>query len=124
MRARGLIAEAERLHSHEFAAALAAAESEMEEILPGHASEEVRTLLDAEETRVNEALLLAEILVPLIAEKINLARPSTEQVSVRAPAPHPRASARPAAVPRHRDDPAPSIADLIDGMLGQENSAH
>ncbi len=123
LRARGLDTEADRLQQHEFAAARLAAESAMGETSEGPAADKFQALLEAEETRVSEALLLAEILAPLIAEKINSASPAVSTASARAPSPQSGAPAR-NAVPRRRDDPAPSIADLIDGMLGQERTAH
>jgi hypothetical protein len=104
------------LEQHEFAAAnSAAADLAAESSVPGTA-ERFAALLSAEENRVADALLLAELLAPLLAEHIRPLAPATDSVP---PAPAPRESLRPHP-PHHPGEPAPSIADLIDSMLGQE----
>ena len=117
LRANGKDTEADRVAAGEFADARSAAEQETGTVNSSETQALVQSLLDAEETRVAEALLFAEVLAPLIAERI---RPALviEPVASRAPFPSDRETHHPA--PRPRDQPVPSIADLIDGMLGQE----
>jgi hypothetical protein len=67
----------------------------------------------AEQKRVIEALMLAEILGPLLTEHLSIAAPGT----ARAHAPAARGSQRPAT----SDQPL-GIADLIEGMLAQERT--
>lgn len=122
LRACGRAAEAEKIQSIEFAAARSAAEQETPVEDPSILESLIQTLLDAEEARVTEAVLLAEMLAPLIADLI---RPSlaNQPLAVKQPAnthsPSQAAARRPES-PRPPPATAPSIADLIDGMLGQE----
>lgn len=119
LRARGHDAEADRLQQYEFAEANAAAEIFDEENSVPSAPERFQALLAAEENRVADALLLAEVLAPIIAEQIRHL-PSTATVAASAsPVPAPRESIHPRP-PRDLGEPTPGIADLIDSMLGQE----
>jgi len=66
-----------------------------------------------EQKRVIDALMLAEVLGPLLTEHLSANTPST----ARAQAPAARSSQRPAT----SDQPL-GIADLIEGMLAQERT--
>jgi hypothetical protein len=84
------------------------------------ADERVASILAAETERVANAVVLAELLMPLLAEN-----PATERVSVSARRETPTRSATPSSVPPAppavpaRASPA-TIADFIDEMLAQE----
>ena len=120
LRASGRLAEAERLQLDEFVTARSAAQQETHLDESPESESLINSLLEAEEARVTEALLFAEMLAPMIAEHI---RPDTaaELSASRPPFSSDRAN-RPIPPPRAPSDAAPSIADLIDGMLGQENN--
>lgn len=81
------------------------------------AADQVADILAAEEVRVAEARLLAELIAPILADSLNLTLTSAPSAS-----PTRAASARPA-LAREATAPAPSIADFIDGMLAQERPA-
>jgi hypothetical protein len=68
-----------------------------------------------EQKRVIDALMLAEVLGPLLTEHLAVA---TAPDAARAPAPPARSPHRHAAT-----DPPLGIADLIEGMLAQERTA-
>ena len=109
LRSQGRETDARAVEEGDFAAALAAmreqsgAEPENEERL--------QAVLAAEEDRVVNATALAELLVPLLAERFGL-RPAAPV----APSLIPRAAKgmAPAAVP--------SVADFIDDMLAQDRA--
>jgi hypothetical protein len=110
LRAEGHSAEAQRLEENEFASAAAAArqgsgsEFESESIL--------QSLLTEEKERVCDAIAFAEILVPMLAERL-----AGKAGPVRAAAHVPKKlKAEPPAVAR-------DIADFIDDMLRQDKSA-
>lgn len=115
------------MENTEFAAARSAAEATLGK--PGETSAteiptRLQALLATEEARVADAFLLAEVLAPLIAAQIASTPAAVAGASLaREPRVAPAAPSRPP-VARQRDDPAPSIADLIDGMLGQERRDH
>ncbi len=119
LRASGRNADADRLAAGDFTSARAAAETYLSETLSLDAADFLPALLAAEETRVADALVLAELLAPLLAERL---RP----LPALGAAPSPSHSAVPSvhrpASPVTRSGEAPSIADLIDGMLGQEHA--
>lgn len=107
------------MQQHEFAEANAAAEVfDEENSVPG-APERFQALLAAEENRVADALLFAEVLAPMIAEQIRHLPATANLAGAASPVPAPRESIRPRP-PRDLGEPTPGIADLIDSMLGQE----
>jgi hypothetical protein len=122
LRACGRADEAEKIQNVEFAAARFVAEQETLVEDPAILESRVQTLLDAEASRVTEAVLLAEMLAPLIADLI---RPSLaiQPLATKQPAnaysPSQAVTRRPEPL-RTPPATAPSIADLIDGMLGQD----
>ena len=120
LRANGQNIQADRVQLEELDPARRAAEIETRTGNSPETEALIKALFDNEEARVAEALLFAEVLAPLIAERI---RPALvlEPVASRAPFPSDR-ERRPSSSPATREpaDTAPNIADLIDGMLGQE----
>ena len=123
LRATGRVAEAESLNPS-YQQALEQARRRED------SDTEEAAVLSAEDERVASAVLLAELLVPLLAERLG-PRPAS---SATAPAIDSRASAvgeeerlatHPATTvsvpPRPADGGVPGIADLIDGMLAQES---
>ncbi len=119
LRANGHDAEADRVQAEELAPARVAAERETHSADSPESELLIQSLLDAEDARVAEALLFAEILAPLIAERI---RPLLVlgPVASRPPFPSDRESPRALPPPSVRSEATPSIAALIDGMLAQE----
>lgn len=121
LRAHGAAAEARELERTELAEALSAARAESPPARPES------DLLAQESNRVAEAQLLAELLAPLLADRLRGAAPEFAPRSATAAAPAaPRAAPPP--TPRVTAPPppaaAPSITDLIDGMLSQDRPAH
>jgi hypothetical protein len=124
LRATGREQEAETVENRDLARALtvarAAAESESEET----------AVLAVEAERVLNASLLAEMLAPLLAERLQSTLGASVADGSRAAtfAPPsettaPVASIAPAKLPQPRkNEGMPSIADLIDGMLSQDAS--
>jgi len=106
LRVEGRGEEAERMELTEFAEAA----EEARQSSPSEADSLMRTLLAEESERVAEAVAFAEVLVPILAERISLA-----QSDIAHPAAGPRARA---SVPRE----TPGIADFIDEMLAQDRS--
>jgi hypothetical protein len=110
LRVEGLTAEAQRMEETEFAEAAARAsrgagtEFEAESIL--------QALVTEEKGRVCDAIAFAEILVPMLAERL-----AANAGPVRAAAHVPKKSRSPAPA-KERD-----IADFIDDMLTQDKSA-
>jgi hypothetical protein len=101
-RTRGQIAQANRL------------EAVLHNQVSADFSEEaLQEIFLAEQKRVIEALMLAEVLGPLLTEHLAAAAPDP----ARAHAPAARSSQRPAT----SDQPL-GIADLIEGMLAQERT--
>lgn len=84
----------------------------------------LHALLAAEDERASNAAVLAELLTPLLAERLAtmFARlPAESSAGLSADS---LPAARGAAPPRRSPtDPAPTIADLIEGMLVQERAA-
>ena len=115
LRATGKNEEATQLENSEFARVLAAAR-----IASNNGDEEAGVLAEEAE-RVSSACVLAELLAPLLAERLRT-QPSPISVSETAPAPVStvREKEKSAAPVRPPPDKVPSIADLIDGMLSQE----
>lgn len=118
LRLRGLAAEAAQLETTALAAALAAAE--LAHATPAEFEQRMRALFLAEEERVHNAAILAELLTPLLA---------TAAAPVPAPTPVAAAPARPVPVARPLAfNPAPTasepdaIADFIEGMLDQQRA--
>ncbi len=110
LREQGDAGQAARLHEHDLAAAV-------RELRAAHGAEalsddDLRALFAAEEQRVAEAVVLAELLIPQL-------------VGGRAPAPAKSVPAAP--VPAHPRVPAappgpPGIPDLLDAMLAAERN--
>ena len=115
LRATGKIHEAAELENTEFARALAAAR------IASNNGDEEAAVLAAEAERVTSACVLAELLAPLLAERLRAA-PVTAAAPETLEAPAIREREKPAAPApvRPTSEKVPSIADLIDGMLSQE----
>jgi len=84
-----------------------------DQISTGFSEEALQEIFQAEQRRVIDALMLAEVLGPLLTE--HLAAATSDQA--RTPAAVARSSQRPAATGRQL-----AIADLIEGMLMQERT--
>ncbi len=84
-----------------------------DQISAGFSEDALQEIFINEQKRVIDALMLAEVLGPLLTEHLAATTPDT----VRAHAPAARSVQRPAAT----DEPL-AIADLIEGMLLQERS--
>jgi hypothetical protein len=110
LRSEGLTGEAQRIEETEFAQASAdarsAASSEFE------AESLMRTFLAEEQERVAQAIAFAEVLVPMIVERIGPMAPG----QVRAPV----SAARKPRVETPAE--ARGIADFIDDMLTQDRA--
>lgn len=121
LRAHGAAAEARELERTELTDALSAARAESPPAQPES------DLLAHESERVAEAQLLAELLAPLLADRLRGAAPEFAPRSTAAPAPAASRTAPPP-TPRVTAPPppaaAPSITDLIDGMLSQDRTPH
>ena len=117
LRATGKIHEAAELENTEFARVLAAAR------IASNNGDEEAAVLAAEAERVTSACVLAELLAPLLAERLR-AGPVTASASETVEAPAIREREKPAAPApppvRPTSEKVPNIADLIDGMLSQE----
>lgn len=120
LRAGGHPADALDLELEELPKALAAARE-----AAGENADMAASVLAQEAERVTNASILAELVAPLLADRLN-ARAATA-APVPAAAPSPAAAFRkspappPAApvAPKPAVQTAPSIADLLDGMLAQ-----
>lgn len=125
LRATGRHSEALDLEIDEFSRVLAASHD------AGVAEHRTSAAMSEEAARVTQAATLAEVLAPLLAEKL---RESSAPVVAASPATAPSpaalsqtASARPAfAAPSHSPSPAPvsgapSVTDLLDGMFALES---
>lgn len=111
LREQGDDAQAARLHEHDLPAAV-------RELRAAHGTEalseaELRTLFAAEEQRVAEAVVLAELLIPQLTGP----RPPVPARAVPA-APVPARPRAPAADARG----SPAIPDLLDAMLAAERT--
>lgn len=78
-------------------------------------------ILAAESERVSNASVLAELLAPMLAERLRSTLAVAPSVMASAPAPIRAAVAPSKPVPRPPAEKVPSITDLIDGMLSQES---
>ncbi|HVW22261.1 MAG TPA: hypothetical protein VHC86_13695 [Opitutaceae bacterium] len=107
MRLNGRGTEADRLHSGEFSAAVEALRADSAD--DPDFSSQLEAQLAAEEERAADAVALAEVLLPMLAEPLGRA----SQPSGR-PAPRPAAAAGPRETP--------GIADFIDEMLAHERA--
>jgi hypothetical protein len=117
LRARGDHAEADRIQSAEFATALAAAKAGAED---GMDDEQWQAILTQEDAKMAEAETIAELLAPLLADRLpRLAAltPDLRRSPARAEGHLPPASNAPPASPG-----VPAIADLIDDMLRMERT--
>ena len=122
LRATGKSDEASALEQNEFADALAAART-----APEATQKEIRILAEESE-RIASANVLAELLAPLLANKLQSAviapADAATAVSIRKPDAVLAAPPRRARVssPESPESAAgvPGIADMIDGMLSQE----
>jgi hypothetical protein len=101
-RTRGQVAEANRLEAvlHD-------------QVSPGFSEEALQEVFMIEQKRVIDALMLAEVLGPLLTEHLS----ATSSDPARAHGPAARSSPRPVTT----DEPL-GIADLIEGMLMQERA--
>lgn len=131
LRATGKIEEASALENAELSHALIAARD------ASKAGGEEAEVLAQEAERVTSACLLAELLAPLLAEKLQQASAAASAASVsvteaaaREAQPRAAAPSRPrrASAPSQEaaNTPAinvPGIADLIDGMLSQQQAS-
>ena len=110
LREQGDAGQAAHLHEHDLAAAV-------RELRADHGAEavsedELRALFAAEEQRVAEAVVLAELLIPQLVGD----RPPVPAKSIPAPAAPPRPLAPAAAAG------SPAIPDLLDAMLAAERT--
>lgn len=103
LRAGHRLPEAKELEELTLPAALAAVRSAGDD-------GQISGLLDAEAAKVADVQAIAELLAPLLAAQLNLARASFPVVAP--------AAVRP--LPSPIRSGAPSIADFIDGMIAQE----
>ena len=113
LRERGQNEEAERLRAGELMTLLAAVRASGES--DAATTDRLNALFATEAERVANAAVLAEILVPMIAEQLRpLARPGVTTSEIPTPA-----VVAPVATKPVQPRPA-SIADFIDDMLAQE----
>jgi len=116
LRATGKSEEATTLESVELPRALATVRSDPLSSLQEEA------VLAEEVERVSSALILAELVAPVLVEQLRTALPVV--TGAYAPSPtnkvEPKAAAAP---PQAAADEMPSIADMIDGMLSQERAS-
>lgn len=108
LRAKGDLLAAEHLEAAELPAALAAAKTQC-------SASQVETLVATEQNRLADASLLADLLAPLLAQRLRVLLPLSASPGSAAPPP---ARAAPAG-----NSAPPSIADFIDGMLAQDRPA-
>jgi hypothetical protein len=114
LRLRGQTVDSAHLESIALTAALAAAE--LAHATPAEFEQRMRALFQAEEDRVHSAAILAELLAPLLAERLGSAVAPARPASVPAPRP-------PAMNPAPTASEPAAIADLIEGMLDQQRTA-
>jgi len=110
LRFEGLGQEASRIEFTELKEAVDAARKACASGL--EADSILKSLFEEEGERVAEAMAFAEVLVPMLADRI----PALQAERTRVPA-------RASVVPRMSREPlgeTPSVADFIDGMLEQE----
>jgi hypothetical protein len=79
--------------------------------------ERLREIQSLEQERARDAAALGELLVPLLAGHLEGLRQETDQTTRQRAAQTGAAATR-----RHRPATAPDIADLLDGMLTQEDT--
>jgi hypothetical protein len=103
-RTRGQVAEASRLEI-----------ALHDQVSAGFSEDALQEIFISEQKRVIDALMLAEVLGPLLTEQLSAA--TADPARVRAPAA--RSSQRPVT-----PDKPLGIADLIEGMLRQERNTH
>ena len=118
LRAQGLAAAADALHRSEFTPALTALGDESGQAVPPD-DERVRRLQAAEQERVANAMLIAELIKSLVDATGGTALAGPSPLVTATPFPPvvaPRTARRP--VP----PAAPGIADLLDDMFSQENA--
>jgi hypothetical protein len=111
LRATGRPAEALDLEIDEFAKALASARA-----ASGGDEETEAAVLAQENERVTNAAVLAELVAPLLAERLHAQMPAPAVSASVTPARKKSSSPAPAKTPPLTP---PSIADLLDGMLAQ-----
>ncbi len=112
LRAGGQAEAAGQLEQTELAAAL-------ESIRASGDSASVAPLLAAEEARVAEAVTLAEVLAPLLARQLAALPGQASHPGPGRLGPLRRNPLMPGRLP---GQPAPSVADFIDGMLAQDRA--
>jgi hypothetical protein len=119
LRAQGRGGDAAQLYAGKFSEAL----DVIEQFAGAGPDTEARlqSLLAAEDERVASASVVAELVTPLIADRLREIFPGTSSPS----APRNESVEKPAASSPASQAPgsAPSIADLIEGMLAQERAA-
>ncbi|MEO7599762.1 MAG: hypothetical protein ABIV50_12565 [Opitutus sp.] len=115
LRATGKADEATQLEADDLARALAVAR------IASTNNEDEIGIMVSEAERVSNAVVLAELLAPMLAEYLRVHAPQEAAAkSVVASAAVEKAKVVPALAPRPIPDKPPSIADFIDGMLSQE----
>jgi hypothetical protein len=112
LRLEGREAEAREIEGTELGPAVIEARKTSESDMEADAV--LRALTSEDEERVAEAIAFAEVLVPMLSERLSLHSPSTG-VATR--------SAREKRPPTGDPDKARGIADFIDEMLAQEHAA-
>jgi hypothetical protein len=117
LRERGLNEEAERVRAGEIMPLVAALRTASD--TEASMTERLNTLFAVEAERVANAAVLAEVLIPMLAEQLRpMVTPAAVGAAGMAVPPQPAAAASAAAKPA---SPKPaSIADFIDDMIAQE----
>jgi hypothetical protein len=113
LRSEGRAEDASRVEGGELAAAVAEARKTSES--EAEADALLEAVIAEDEERVADAIAFAEVLLPMLAEKL---RPSSTAVARVAEGPRQR---RPTA---GRSGEAPDIADFIDDMLAQDRAGN
>lgn len=120
LRASGRPAEALDLEIDELRKAMAEAR-----LASGGDEETEAAVLAQEHERVANATVIAELMAPMLAERLRAQMPSAAVSTSAAVSRNPPPTSSPAAAPVQNKMPpanAPSIADLLDGMLAQSPS--
>ncbi len=120
LREQGNVAEAQQVEQNEFANTLRDLRlAHGPEILP---ESELRTMFAAEQKRVEDAVVLSELLIPQLVKSFgNSALPVAQSPrSVAIPAASPRDSSVPIPKAAAAAGVSPMIADLLDAMLASE----
>jgi hypothetical protein len=116
LRERGQTAEAEQLHASSLPQLLDAARSPQD--TDATMAERLESIFSVETDRVANAAVLAELLVPVLSEKLRAALPASV---AKQPAAAPEVTPAPASKPAPARPATISIADFIDDMIKQES---